>query len=135
MAQRVLLIEGDTGLPLVGEEKHQILSSHVPRPITPNTPGVISAFAPTEQAQTMPISQQARTSEDYGLHCARGREALKFRAEGDTSMFFRIPTSATIESKSAQSSTQNLVASTSPRIRPVSAVSGRSGDIGFGETV
>ena len=132
MAQQVLLIDGDTGLQLVSEE--QILSSHIPGADTPNTP----AFGPIQQGQNMPMSQQTRTSYDYGLHCARGREALKFRAEGDTSMFFRIPTSATIESKSAQSSTHNLVASTSTRDRPVSAVSAvsrRSGDMAFEEAV
>lgn len=127
MAQQVLLIEGDEGSQLVSEEKHQILTSHLPVANTPNTSGVISAFGPIE-----PLSQQTRASYDYGLHCARGREALKFRAEGDTGMFFRIPTSATIDSKSTQSSTHNLVASTSTRDRPVSAVSavsGRSGDM------
>jgi len=138
MAQQVLLIEADTGSQLVSEEKHEILSSHIPVANTPNTPGVTSAFGPVERAQTMPLSQQTRTSYDYGLHCARGREALKFRAEGDTGMFFRIPTSATIDSKSAQSSTHNLVASTSTRDRPVSAVSavsGRSGDMVSEEAV
>src|SRR5258706_4917341 len=93
VAQRVLLMEGDTRSQSMNEEKHQILlSSHIPTASAPNTPGITSAF---EQAQTMPASQPTRPSSDYGLHCARGREALKFRAEGDTSMFFRIPTSAT----------------------------------------
>jgi len=136
VAQRVLLIEGDTGLQLVGEEKHQILlSSHIPTATAPNTPGVTSAFGPIEQAQNMPTCQPTRPSYESGLHCARGREALKFRAEGDTSMFFRIPTSATIESKSAKSSTHDLIASTSTGNRPISAISGRTVDLGFGEAV
>ena len=122
VAQQVLLIEGDTGLQLVSEEKDQIPSSHNPVANSPNTPGVTTAFGPLRQAQTMPMIQQTRTSYDYGLHCARGREALKFRAEGDTSMFFR---SAKIQSESAQSSTHNLV----------SAVSGRSGDMVSEEAV
>lgn len=107
-----------------GEEKHQILlSSHIPTTSAPNTPGVTTSFVPIEQAQAMPTSQPTRLSYDSGLHCVKGREALKFRAEGDTSMFIRIPTSATIESKSAKSSTQNLVAPSPPSgSRPVSAV-------------
>jgi len=135
MAQRVLLIEGDTRSQSINEEKHQILpSSHIPTTSAPNTPGVTSAFGPIEQAQTMPTSQPTRHSSDFGLHCARGREALKFRAEGDTSMFFRIRSSATIESKSAKSSTHNLVSSTPPTgNRPVSAISGQTGELAFEE--
>ena len=134
VAQRVLLIEGDTRSQSINEEKHQILlSSHIPTASAPNTPGVTSAFGPIEQAQAMPTSQPTRPSSDFGLHCARGREALKFRAEGDTGMFFRLPTSAT-ESKSAKSSTQNLVSPTPPTgNRPVSAISGQTGDFVFGE--
>jgi len=135
MAQHVLLIENDTSSQLVSEEKDQILSSHITGATAPNTPGVTSGFGPVERAQTMPVSQQTRHSYDYGLHCARGREALKFRAEGDTSMFFRNPTSTTIESKSAQSSTRNLVASTSARNRTVSVLSGGSGDMVSEEAV
>jgi len=134
VAQRVLFIEGDTS-PQVSEEKHQILSSHILVPTAPNTPGVTSAFGPIEQAQTVPMSQPTRPSYDSGLHCARGREALKFRAEGDTSMFFRNSTSATTGPKSAQSSTQNLVASAPMRNRPISAVSGRTTDMVFEEAV
>jgi len=124
MAQHVLLIEDHACSQPIGEDKHQILlPAHIPTASTPNTPGVTSSFVPIEQAQAMPTSQPTRLSYDSGLHCVKGREALKFRAEGDTSIFIRIPTSATIESKSAKSSTQNLVAHTPPTgSRPVSAV-------------
>jgi len=137
MAQQVLLIECDTSSQLVRQDKRQtLLSSHVPVATAPNTPGVTSAFGPVQQEQTMPTSHQTRPSYDSGLHCARGREALKFRAEGDTSMFYRIPTSAAIESKSAQSSTSHLLTSTSAAgNRPISAVSGRSGNVAFEEEV
>lgn len=135
VAQRVLLVEGDTCSQLNSEEKHQILlSSHIPTASSPNTPGATSAFI--EQPQTMPTSQPTRPSYDSGLHCAKGREALKFRAEGDTSMFFRNPTSATIESKSAKSSTHDLVVPTAPTgNRPVSVVSGRGAVLAFEGTI
>jgi len=137
MAQKVLLIEDDTCLQLIGEEKHQtLLPSHTPTATAPNTPGVTSAFGPIEQAQTMPPSQPTRLSYDSRLHCARGREALKFRADGDTSMFFRIPTLGTIGPTSAKSSTHNLLTPTQPTgNRPVSTVSGSTGDLFFQETV
>lgn len=134
MAQQVLLIEGDRGSQLVSEEKQENFPpSHIPVVTTTYTPGVASAFGPTEQAQAAPTSHPTRPSYDSGLHCARGREALKFRAEGDTSMFYRFPT--TTGSKSAQSSTHNLVTSTSMGNRPISGVSRRTGDMVSEEAV
>ena len=135
MAQHVLLIEDHACSQPISVEKHQILlSSHIPTASAPNTPGVTSTFVPIEQAQVAPNSQPTRLSYDSGLQCVKGREALKFRAEGDTSILFRIPTSVTIESKSAKSSTQNLVAPTPPTgSRPVSVVYGRAADLMFEE--
>jgi hypothetical protein len=133
VAQQVLLVEDDTGSQLVSEKHQTLLSSHIPIATAPNTPGVISGFAPIQPEQTMPTSHQTRPSYDSGLHFVRGREALKFRAEGDTGMFRRTPTSATIEPRSAQSSTSNLVAPIPTGNRPISADSERTGDMVFGE--